>query len=54
MKEQGLQKTIEETLQKVQADVCDNLCKYRKTVDKDLICDYMREHDGRCPLDALL
>lgn len=33
--------------------VCDDLCKYRDTTDDDLYCDYMREHNGECPLDKL-
>lgn len=33
--------------------VCDNLCKYSETADEDSVCDYMREHEGHCPLDRL-
>lgn len=41
-------KIIEETVE----DICDNYCKYRETVDENLICDAIR--DGKeCPLDRL-
>lgn len=33
--------------------VCMELCKYQATTDEEFICDYMREHDGKCPLDRL-
>lgn len=33
--------------------VCDDLCKYSETADEDSVCDYMREHEGHCPLDRL-
>ena len=39
-------------LEEVCGDVCDNLCKYRDSVDDDFICDYIREN-GTCPLDVL-
>ena len=40
-------------LDDMQSEVCDNLCKYRDTADADMICDYMREHEGSCPLDVV-
>ena len=52
-KEKLLLDYIQERIENVQSIVCDNLCKYRKTSDDDLVCDYMREHDNRCPLDEL-
>lgn len=47
-----LQDLIKKELEKVCANVCDNLCKYRESADDDLVCDYRREH-GTCPLDKL-
>lgn len=49
MEEKSATKIIEE----VAETVCDDLCKYRDTCDEDCVCDYMREHDGKCPLDRL-
>ena len=54
MEKRGLQKEIEAVVVKVQANICDNFCKYRETADEDLVCEYMREHEGSCPLDELL
>lgn len=45
-----LRKIAEETAE----NVCDNFCKYRDTADENGECDYMREHEGACPLDALI
>lgn len=45
-----LRKIAEETAE----NVCDNFCKYRDTADENGECDYMREHEGACPLDALV
>lgn len=44
---------IKQIVQEVTETVCDDLCKYRDTADEDLICDYMRQHDMKCPLDLL-
>lgn len=37
----------------LQDAVCNELCKYRDTQDESVICDYMRQHEGKCPLDTL-
>lgn len=47
-----LLKSIQEQLEKVCEDICDNYCKYRETADEDFICDAIREN-GSCPLDLL-
>lgn len=44
--------SIKEILEGVAGEVCDNLCKYRDTVDGDLSCGYIAEK-GMCPLDRL-
>jgi hypothetical protein len=40
-------------LVEMQGKICDELCRYRDTADASCICDYMREHDGICPLDTV-
>lgn len=45
-------KSITEILEEVREDICDNYCKYRDTVDKDCVCDIMR-NGNTCPLDQL-
>lgn len=47
-----LYNSIKEILEDVAGEVCDNLCKYRDTVDGDLMCGYIAEK-GMCPLDRL-
>ena len=53
VKSQSLQKGIQEIIQEVSEDICDHYCKYRDTADEDCVCDYMREHDNKCPLEEL-
>lgn len=45
-----LRQIIEETAE----NVCDNFCKYRDTADENGECDYMRENEGKCPLDEIV
>lgn len=47
------EKSVSQIIQEVCETVCDHLCKYSDTADDAGVCDYMREHDGKCPLDRL-
>ena len=44
---------IAKELFELQNTVCNELCKYSRTHNDAHICDYMRLHEGKCPLDAL-
>ena len=46
-------KTVKEVVEEVCGVVCDELCKYRDTVQQDGKCNYQREN-GDCPLDRLV
>lgn len=48
----GIVRPITQMLQEISKDICDNYCKYRDTVDKDCLCDVVRD-GGECPLDRL-
>lgn len=52
--ENSLQKVIQQTINEVSLDMCDNFCKYRDFLnnDKDGVCDYVR-YGNHCPLDRL-
>lgn len=47
------EKPVSQIIEEVRETVCDHLCKYSDTADEDGVCDYMRAHDGNCPLDRL-
>ncbi len=47
-----LNQSIQEIIQKVTEDICDNYCKYRDTADEDFLCDVIRSGKS-CPLDKL-
>lgn len=49
---ENLKQTIQEIIQKVSEDICDNYCKYRETADEDCLCDVIR-NGNPCPLDKL-
>ena len=46
------EKNVTQEMEVVCELVCDDLCKYRETVDEKAVCDYIREH-GACPLERL-
>ncbi len=49
---ENITKTINQMLQEISEDICNNYCKYRNTGDEDCLCELIR--DGRdCPLDKL-
>ena len=52
--EVGLQKSINQIINEVSLDMCNNFCKYRDFLesDKDGVCDYVRSGNS-CPLDRL-
>lgn len=53
MAEESLVRYVVIKCEQIVSVVCDNLCKYKDTADEDCVCDYMREHDNRCPLEEL-
>lgn len=46
------EKSVSQIIEEVCETVCDHLCRYSDTA-ADGVCDYMREHDGKCPLYRL-
>lgn len=52
--EERLQQVINQTINEVSINMCDNFCKYRDifNTDKDGVCDYVR-NGNTCPLDRL-
>lgn len=47
-----MEETINQIMEKVREDICDNYCKYRDTADEECLCDIIRD-GGKCPLDRL-
>lgn len=47
-----LQKAIQQIIEEVSEDICNNYCKYGDTEDENCICDAIRIK-GACPLDRL-
>lgn len=54
IKECKLQQVIQQIINEVSLNMCDNFCKYRdiSNTDKDGVCDYVRT-GNICPLDRL-
>ena len=54
IKECKLQQVIQQKINEVSLNMCDNFCKYRdiSNTDKDGVCDYVRT-GNICPLDRL-
>ena len=54
IKECKLQQLVQQTINEVSLDMCNNFCKYRDflNTDKDGVCDYLRAGNS-CPLDRL-
>lgn len=44
---------IAKDLFNLQNEICNDFCKYSCTHNDAHICDYMRQNEGRCPLDTL-
>lgn len=40
-------------LEEMVENICDNFCKYRETCDENAECEYMRNNEGKCPLDVV-
>ena len=45
-------KSVEQMLQEIAEDICNNYCKYRDTADEEFLCDVIKG-GGVCPLDRL-
>lgn len=44
---------IAQILDKVASDICNDFCKYAKSIDDDCECEWIRQGND-CPLDRLV